>query len=508
MTKPLLLCILDGFGLSKSHDNNAIALADTPFLDHLNKNYLNSALETSGLSVGLPKGQMGNSEVGHMTIGGGRIIMQDLPRISNAITDKSFAKNSQLTDFINELQEKNGACHLLGLLSDGGVHSHIEHIFAFIEILAQHNIKTYIHVFLDGRDTAPRSGFKYLEQLEQFIKPHHNIQIATIMGRYYAMDRDNRWDRVQLAYDAIIDAKGLITDNFAERLKDNYAKDVTDEFIMPLINKDYQGYIENDGIIMANFRSDRVREILSSILDKDFDGFSRAKIFDNINALGVTEYSESLNKLMKVMFGAQQVNNNLGEVLAANQLKQLRIAETEKYAHVTFFFNGGKEDLLQGEDRILIPSLKIATYDLSPAMSANDVTDKIIEVANDYDVIVVNYANCDMVGHSGKLDAAIKAVETIDNCLVKLVSKILDADGTIIITADHGNAENMQDSDGQPNTAHTTNPVPCIVVSNQITKNNYHLADGNLSDIAPTILDILKINIPSEMTGVTLLSKK
>jgi len=503
--KPVLLCILDGWGMNENPENNAIAQANIPFWDSLLKDYPYSRLMTSGLDVGLPAGQMGNSEVGHMNIGSGRVVMQELPRIDQAINDGSLAKNPELLALIASLKKTGGTCHLLGLLSDGGVHAHQRHIAALATIISAQGINVAIHAFLDGRDCPPSSAEEYLRQFKKDIEGHSRITIATVSGRYYAMDRDNRWDRVSKAYNVIVSAEGHHAASAEEAVKQSYANKLTDEFVLPAAIGNYKGMQDGDGIVMANFRSDRAREILTALVDPAFNGFARNKVVKFSASLGMVEYSVELNKLVAALFRSEKMEHILGEIISREGLKQLRIAETEKYAHVTFFFSGGRELEFPGEDRILIPSPNVATYDMQPEMSAYLVTEKLIEAikSGKYDFIVVNYANSDMVGHTGDIKAAIRAVEALDKCLSQLVPVITEAGGLMLITADHGNSEQMVDPEsGEPHTAHTMNPVPLVVIP---AAKDTRLKDGRLSDIAPTILSLMQLTIPKEMTGISLL---
>lgn len=487
--KPILLCVLDGWGIGDNSDsNNAIARAKLPNYSRFFKKYPHSQLETSGLAVGLPEGQMGNSEVGHMTIGAGRVIFQDLPRINNAIADGSLAQNSKLQKLITELKISGKTCHLMGLLSDGGVHSHIDHIIFLAEFLNKNGVKVLLHAFLDGRDVAQKSALIYLQQCK-------NIKIATISGRYYAMDRDKNWDRVELATNAIISAQGEKFSDAISAIKNSYTQNITDEFVKPCILGEYSGIKAEDALLFCNFRADRAREISEKLFEKI--KFS--------HAFALTEYSEKLNNFYKILFPPIEIRNSLPEILAARNLTQLRIAETEKYAHVTFFFSCGQEKEFEGEERILVKSPAVATYDLQPEMSANEVGEKLRgAISSDkFDFIVVNYANPDMVGHSGLLDPAIKACEAIDAQLGALEKIILEKDGLMLISADHGNIECMQDHNHQPHTSHTTNPVPLILIGKNI--GDKKLNDGSLSDIAPTILHLMNIAQPAEMTGKNLI---
>ncbi len=495
MTKnPLLLCILDGWGIGDpKNPNNAIARAKTPNYDRFLSNYCHSQIKTSGLDVGLPDGQIGNSEVGHMTIGAGRVIFQDLPRINNAINDGSLSKNQDLLKLAVNLKKSKKSCHLAGLFSDGGVHAHINHIVFLADFLQKNNIKTYLHLFLDGRDVAQKSALNYLDSIADLLK-NHNVKIATISGRYYAMDRDKNWDRVNLASEAILEGKGKKFSEVVLAIQNSYQNNITDEFIKPCVIGNYQGVAPEDALIFANFRADRARQISEKF--QESNKFSQA--------LAMTEYSAKLNDFYKILFPAIKVENSLPEILAKNNLTQLRIAETEKYAHVTFFFSCGKEDQFVGEERILVKSPSVATYDLKPEMSAIEVTKNLVEAINSkkFDFIVVNYANPDMVGHSGLLEPAIKACEVIDVQLGELEKAILANDGQMLITADHGNIEDMVDDNGQPHTSHTINPVPLILISKN---KEINLQNGSLADLAPTILQLMNINKPQEMLGKSLL---
>jgi 2,3-bisphosphoglycerate-independent phosphoglycerate mutase len=505
--KPVVLCILDGWGVRAPAKDNAITLAHTPCMDHLLAAFPNTLLRTSGLDVGLPEGQMGNSEVGHMNIGSGRVVMQDLPRIDSAIQSGELANNPMLQKLITQVKAKQGKCHLLGLLSDGGVHAHQEHILALSKIVASQGIKVEIHAFLDGRDTPPNSAVSYIAEFEKAIANEPNIRIATISGRYYAMDRDKRWDRVTLAYNAIALGKGSTMTKVVPTIEAYYKNNKYDEFILPTVLEGYQGVHDGDALLMANFRADRAREILQALVDPDCTDIIRPTIQKWSAAVGLVEYSERLNRWMEAMFLPVELDNILGEVVARQGLKQLRIAETEKYAHVTFFFNAGREEPFEGESRILIPSPQVATYDLRPEMSAGEITNKLVEVIGDnhYDLIIVNYANTDMVGHSGDIAAAIKAVEAVDRCLEKLFKAVNDKHGILIITADHGNAEQMLDEKtGIAHTAHTTGPVPLIVAGE--TVHGIRLKSGRLCDIAPTVLELMNIDKPYTMTGETLIT--
>ena len=497
---PTTLIIMDGFGLANASDDNAVSLAQTPVLDRLFREYANTTLSASGLDVGLPDGQMGNSEVGHTNIGGGRVVFQDLPRISRAIDDGSFFKNEAYHQAMDNCLKNGSSLHLYGLLSDGGVHSHIQHLFALLQMAKDKGLeKVYVHCFLDGRDVSPTSGKGFVQELCDKCAEIGVGKIATVMGRYYAMDRDKRWERVQMAYDAMVYGEGIHNADPVDAVAKSYANGVTDEFVEPVVC-DSEGTIGyNDSVIFFNFRPDRAREITRAIVDPEFDGFQRE--FFPTTYVCNTEYDASMPNVL-VAWPRVAVKNGLGEYLSSMGMTQLRIAETEKYAHVTFFFNGGVEKQYPGEDRVLVPSPKVATYDLQPEMSAFEVCDKCVEriESGAYDVIILNFANCDMVGHTGVLEAAVKAVETVDTCVGKVVEATLKMGGIAMITADHGNAEDMKQEDGSPMTAHTTNPVPFILCGA-----GSELRTGRLADIAPTILDVLGLACPPEMDGRTLI---
>ncbi len=507
--KPILLMILDGFGLRKEKENNGYKLANTPFIDSLFKNFPNSKLKASGLSVGLPEGQMGNSEVGHMNIGAGRIVYQDLTRINKAIEDGSFFKNKVLIEAIETAKKNNSKIHLLGLVSDGGVHSHINHLFALLKMIKEHNYhKVYIHCFMDGRDTPPNSGINYLKQLNKFINDTNIGKIASVMGRFYAMDRDSRWERIYEAYKIIALGKDeREIKDFISELKKRYEKNETDEFIKPFL-VDKNGVIEdNDVVIFYNFRADRARELTRALMDKDFNKFDISSRPQIAYYCTMTMYDKDFP--YPIIFPPEKYKNILGEVISNLGLNQLRIAETEKYAHVTYFFNCGRENPFPNEDRILIPSPReVATYDKKPEMSAFLVTKEVLKriEKNKYDLIVLNYANPDMVGHTGVLEAVIKAFEALDICVEKVVKKVLEKNGIVFFFSDHGNSELMKDENGNPHTAHTTNKVPFIFISN--LKDNFKLKDGILGDIAPTVLKIMGIEKPKEMTGNELIEWK
>jgi 2,3-bisphosphoglycerate-independent phosphoglycerate mutase len=506
--RPALLCILDGWGWRPDHAaDNAIAAAATPNYTRLLAECPHALLATSGGAVGLPKGQMGNSEVGHMNIGAGRVVAQDLPRIDVAIEDGSLARRPVLLALIDKAKAAGRAVHIMGLLSPGGVHSHQDQIAALVRIISEAGVPVFVHAFLDGRDTPPKSARGFVEKFLKDIDGLAGVRLATLSGRYYAMDRDKRWDRVEKAYNAIIDAAGRRFDDAASALDASYAGGVTDEFVLPCILGDYAGVEEGDALLFANFRADRAREISTSLLDKSFDGFPRTRVARFGAAAGLTEYSDALKPLMASVFPPEDVRETLGEVIAEHQLKQLRIAETEKYAHVTFFLNGGREDQFAGEDRILVPSPKVATYDHKPEMSAYQVTDKLEEAiaSGKYDLIVCNYANPDMVGHTGVMAAAVKAVDTIDECLGRLRLALEKAGGLMLLTADHGNIEMMQDPQThEPHTAHTTLDVPVIVFG---APAGVGVKNGRLADVAPTMLDLMGLDKPALMTGHSLLVK-
>ncbi len=503
--RPVLLCILDGWGHRDDPTDNAIALANTPTWDRFIGTFPHAQLLTSGLAVGLPDGQMGNSEVGHMNLGAGRVVMQDLPRIDQAVADGSLATNPLLIQALDAIRAKGGCLHVLGLMSPGGVHSHQDHLVALARIATQAKVPVKIHAFMDGRDTPPSSGREFLGRFVDDVGGL-DVSVATVSGRYYAMDRDKRWDRVGLAYDAIALGKGVAAADGLKAVEQSYAAGKTDEFILPAVIGGYAGIQDGDGLIMGNFRADRAREILHALVDPAFDGFARPRTLQFSAQLGLTEYSRDLNAFLPSLFPAESLTNILGEVVSARGLRQLRIAETEKYAHVTFFFNGGREQVYDGEDRILVPSPKVATYDLQPEMSAAEVTDKLVAAiqSGQYDLIVANYANGDMVGHTGILPAAIRAAETVDGCLTRLEQAITAAGGTMLITADHGNAEQMTDPvTHEPYTAHTTGPVDVILVNPPT--GTAGLKDGRLADVAPTVLRLLGLPQPADMTGTALI---
>lgn len=506
--KPVVLCILDGWGYRAEKENNAIESADTPVWHQLIQEYPTAMIQTSGLDVGLPAGQMGNSEVGHTNLGAGRVVMQDLPRIDAAIADHSLDTNPVLVQMTEALRNTHGVCHLMGLLGPGGVHAKQNHIVALARILDRAGISVVIHGFLDGRDTPPDSARGFVAELEKDIADLTHVSIGTLSGRYYAMDRDNRWERVDKAYRALVNADAPRFATADAAIAASYEQKVFDEFMVPCVIGDYRGMLDGDGVMMANYRSDRAREITRMLLQPDFEAAERVRVVHFADAVAMTEYSTEHNKWMHVLFPPEDLKNIFGEVVSKAGLTQLRIAETEKYAHVTFFFNGGKETMFAGEDRILVPSPKVATYDLKPEMSAYEVTDKLVEAINAdrFDVIIVNYANGDMVGHTGVLEAAEAAAAAVDVCVGRVVEAVRAKGGVMLITADHGNAEMMKDpKTGAPYTAHTATPVKAVLVN--APSDVKGLADGRLSDIAPTLLELLELPQPSEMTGHSLILK-
>ena len=501
--KPVLLMILDGFGLSEKKEGNAIAAAKKPNIDRLFSTYPHSTLQASGMSVGLPVGQMGNSEVGHLNIGAGRIVYQDLTRITKSIKEGDFFSNSILIDAIENVKIKGSSLHLMGLLSDGGVHSHNTHLYALLKLAKKHGIRNvFIHAFLDGRDVPPKSALSYIADAEKRMKELGG-EFATISGRYFAMDRDKRWDRVEKAYDAMTGI-GETARSARQAVEKAYERGENDEFVTPTIilkNNEPVSVISNkDSVIFFNFRSDRAREITRAFIDDDFNGFKR-KIFPHTHFVCLTQYDETFK--VPVAFPPDSLKNILADILSYHNLKQLRIAETEKYAHVTFFFNGGRETPVVGEERILVPSPKVATYDHKPEMSAYPVTDEVVKAVSSgkFDIIILNYANLDMVGHTGIFEAAVKATEAVDKCAGKVFEAVSSAGGLLILTADHGNAEQMLDETGGIHTAHTCNPVPFLFCDAGVK-----LRDGILADIAPTLLEVLGIEKPKEMTGTSLIS--
>lgn len=505
MKKPLALIILDGFGYNPGDPGNAIEAAVKPNLVNMFSKYPHTLIGASGLNVGLPDGQMGNSEVGHTNIGAGRIVYQELTRISKSIADGDFFENEALRGAMENCKKTGGALHLMGLCSDGGVHSHNTHLYGLIEMAHSYGIsKVYVHCFMDGRDVPPMSGRDFIAQLEKKMNDIGTGRIATVMGRYYAMDRDNRWERVQRAYEAMVLGRGTQNPSAVDAMEKSYGSEITDEFIEPVVC-DPEGTVKNgDSVVFFNFRPDRARELTRTFVDPDFAGFVREGGQRQVYFVCMTQYDAMMPNVY-VAFKPDSLTNTFGAYIAEKGLTQLRIAETEKYAHVTFFFNGGVETPNAGEDRALIASPKVATYDLQPEMSAYLVTDELVKriESGKYDVIICNYANCDMVGHTGVFEAAKKAVEAVDECLGRVVKALLDAGGAALITADHGNADQMYEPDGSPFTAHTTNPVPLLAVN---CGDDVQLRDGGrLADLAPTMLKLLELSQPTQMTGTSLI---
>ncbi len=507
--KQHLIMILDGVGLNDETQGNAFKLANKPNIDKYIIKYPNTYLECSGLAVGLPEGQMGNSEVGHTNIGAGRVIYQELTRISKEIKEKKFFENKELKNAVLRAKKNNSNLHLMGLVSDGGVHSHIEHLYALLELAAQNELKNvYIHAFLDGRDTAPTSAIEYLKKLEEKIKEIGVGKIATVIGRYYAMDRDKRYERLKLAYDMLVLGTGAKFKTVQKAVENSYETEEFDEFVKPIIITNEDGspvakIKDNDSVIFFNFRPDRARQLVHTLVDTNYEGFERESKPNNLNFVTMTQYDETLKNVL-VAYKPQKITNTIGEYISKLGYTQLRIAETEKYAHVTFFFNGGEEKEYLNEERILVSSPKVATYDLKPEMSAYEVTDKVIGAIDSkkYDLIIMNYANGDMVGHTGNLEKTIKAIEVLDECVGRVISKIEEVKGEAIITADHGNSEYMLDlKTGEPITSHSTFDVPIIVVSDRIKS----IKNGKLSDISPTMLHLMDLNIPKEMTGISII---
>lgn len=502
---------MDGFGYNPSDYGNAIRAAKTPRLDEIFKNNPMTYIGASGMDVGLPDGQMGNSEVGHTNIGAGRVVYQELTRITKSIQDGDFFTNDAFIKAVENCKKNNSALHLIGLLSDGGVHSHNTHLYALIELAKKNGLdKVYVHCLLDGRDVPPTSGVEYIEELENKMSETGAGKIATVMGRFYAMDRDNMWDRVGMAYNAMVNREGIEADDALTAVKKSYetidgdGKHLTDEFVMPTVVKGGAPIASGDSVIFFNFRPDRAREITRTFVDPDFTGFERKEFFP-LYYVCMTQYDAEMPNV-DIAFKPEALTNTMGEYLSKLNKTQLRIAETQKYAHVTFFFNGGEEKTYPGEDRILIDSPKISTFDLKPEMSAYEVCDAACEqiLSGKYDVVILNYANCDMVGHTGIFDAAVKAVEAVDECVGRLTDAVMKMDGVILITADHGNADKMYEDDGSPFTAHTTNPVPLAVVGKDCKLKQ---SGGRLCDLSPTMLDIMGLDKPKEMTGVSLIEK-
>ncbi len=504
MKKPLALIILDGFGYNPQTYGNAIVAAETPTLDRLLATCPHTLIGASGLDVGLPQGQMGNSEVGHTNIGAGRVVYQELTRITKSIQDGDFFQNPALVSAMENCRQKGSALHLMGLCSDGGVHSHITHLYGLLEMAKRFDLhQVYVHCFMDGRDVPPTSGRDYLAQLEAKMNELGIGRIATVVGRYYAMDRDNRWERVVRAYDAIVNCQGIYNSSAVDAAEKSYGAEVTDEFIEPCVCLKDAGVHDGDSVIFYNFRPDRARELTRAFVDPDFTGFVREGGQKQLCYVCMTQYDATMPNV-QVAFLPESLTNTLGEYVSKLGMTQLRIAETEKYAHVTFFFNGGVEAPYPGEDRVLIPSPKVATYDLQPEMSAYLVTDEVVKrvESGQYDLIILNYANCDMVGHTGVFEAAKKAVEAVDTCLGRTLDAILKMGGKALVTADHGNADQMFEPDGSPFTAHTTNPVPLIAVG---CKDIQLREGGRLADLAPTLLQLLGLPQPEEMTGKSLI---
>ncbi|MEE0867738.1 MAG: 2,3-bisphosphoglycerate-independent phosphoglycerate mutase [Clostridia bacterium] len=502
--KLTMLMILDGYGYNPAHEGNAVYAAKTPVMDKLLKECPNTLINASGMDVGLPDGQMGNSEVGHTNIGAGRIVYQELTRITKSITDGDFFENDALVKAMENCKKNKSALHLFGLLSDGGVHSHITHLYAALEMAKRNGLEeVYVHGFMDGRDVSPTSGVDFVAALEEKMKEIGVGKIGVLSGRYYAMDRDNRWERVEKAYAALVYGEGKKDSDSVNAMKKSYADGVTDEFVVPTIITEGAVIKANDSVVCFNFRPDRAREITRTLVDPDFDGFERRNGFFPVYYVCMTQYDANMPNV-DVAFRPEKLTNTFGAYIADKGLNQLRIAETEKYAHVTFFFNGGVEAPYENEDRALIPSPKVATYDLQPEMSAYPVTEEVLAriESGKYDVIILNFANCDMVGHTGVFDCAVKAVETVDECMGKVVDAVLGRGGVVCITADHGNADQMVDPETKDVfTAHTTNPVPFIVAGESCTLRE----GGRLADIAPTLLDIMGMEKPAEMTGESLI---
>ena len=502
MKKPLVLMILDGFGIAPT-EGNAIAAANKPNLDKIFAENPHTQIGASGMDVGLPDGQMGNSEVGHTNIGAGRIVYQELTRITKSAQDGDMEKNEALLKAMNNAKDNGKALHLMGLLSDGGVHSHNTHLYALLEMAKKLGVeKVFVHCFMDGRDVPPSSGKDYVKELMDKLEEIGVGKIATVMGRYYAMDRDNRWERVEKAYAAMVYGEGEQAECPLCAMQNSYDKEVTDEFVVPTVVKGAEPISEGDSVIFYNFRPDRAREITRTLVDPDFTGFERKKGFFPLTYVCMTQYDATMPNV-DVAYKPESLTNTFGEYISNKGLTQLRIAETEKYAHVTFFFNGGVEKQYPGEDRILVKSPAVATYDLQPEMSAYEVTDKMVEAVKSgkYDALILNYANCDMVGHTGVFEAAVKAVEAVDTCVGRVVKAVKEMGGCVLLTADHGNADKMVDEDGEPFTAHTTNPVPFCVINHPCQLRE----GGRLADIAPTMLKILNLEQPAEMTGESII---
>ncbi len=503
-TRPVVLCVLDGFGYREAAADNATTVAQMPVWRKLLAENPHALLEASGEDVGLPAGQIGNSEVGHMNLGAGRVVFQDLPMIDRAIALGELSSSGELAAFIESLKSSGGTCHLMGLASPGGVHAHQNHFIALARLVAAAGVPVAVHAFLDGRDVPPQSAAEQIAKLEADLASVKKARLATLCGRYYAMDRDKRWDRTEKAYRLLSEGEGAPVPDAVDAIEASYVDGVYDEFVLPVALEGYTGMQDGDGVLFANFRADRARQILLALLDPSFKDFDRRKTVRFAAALGMVGYSARLNELMGVLFPPKEVKKGLGEIVSAAGLRQLRIAETEKYAHVTFFFNGGREPPYAGEERIMVPSPKVATCDLQPEMSAREVTDRVVEAVSvgAFDLIVLNYANPDMVGHTGSLPAAVKALEALDECLGRLLEAVQKAGGAILVTADHGNCEIMHDpeTDG-PHTAHTLSKVPAVLVGG----GGARLRDGRLADVAPTLLALMGLSKPAEMDGESLL---
>jgi len=503
--KTHILCILDGYGYREDTSNNAVTRDNAPYFFSLFDNNPHSFLKTGGEDVGLPEGQMGNSEVGHMNLGAGRVVYQDLPKINKSIKDNELASQKALVEFMAELKKSKGTCHLMGLASAGGIHSHEAHIVALAKAVADAGVPVRVHAITDGRDTAPQSAIQTVPELETKLNAAgSDVKLASLCGRYWAMDRDNRWERVVKAYDLMTKGEGNKFASVKEALEASYKAEKNDEFVEPVVLPGFKAMEDGDGVLMANFRADRAREILACLVKPDFRDFERKKKVSFAAKLGMVQYSSDLNEFVDAIFPPKDIQNSLGEVISKKGLKQLRLAETEKYAHVTYFFNGGIEEVFSNEDRILVPSPKVATYDLQPEMSAAEVTTNLVKAINskEYDLIVINYANGDMVGHTGVLEAAKTAVRALDKHLKEVVSAVEATDAVMIITADHGNCEQMYDDEKKTvHTAHTLNVVPCVLVNEKTGKK---IKDGKLADLAPTILTLMGMEIPAEMDGEVL----
>ncbi|MCQ2547745.1 MAG: 2,3-bisphosphoglycerate-independent phosphoglycerate mutase [Clostridia bacterium] len=500
--RPSMLMILDGFGLNEEEKGNAVAAAKTPNLDKIFQSYPKTKLQASGHYVGLPDGQMGNSEVGHLNIGAGRIVYQELTNISNKIENGQFFENPALIEAMEHVKSNCSTLHLMGLLSDGGVHSHIDHLLALLDMAKKRGVaQVVVHCFLDGRDVPPKSAMTYMMKLQDHMREISLGQIGVVSGRFYAMDRDKRWDRLELAYDALTLGQGEYAGSGITAIKAGYMLEQTDEFLVPTCVGETT-VDDGDSIIFFNFRPDRAREITRAFVDENFDGFERKKIVKDLCYVCMTQYDATMPNVL-VAYPPERINNTLGEYVAKQGLHQLRIAETEKYAHVTFFFNGGVEEENPGEDRILVPSPKVATYDLQPEMSAYTVTEKLLEAikTDKYDLIILNFANADMVGHTGVFEAAVKAIEALDDCVQQIVDLVLEKDGQILLTADHGNADKMLDDNGNLVTSHSLNPVPLVHIAN---KPQEFKGEGKLADLAPTLLKLMGLEVPAEMTGEAL----